>query len=160
MSQWPSSVQMAFSGRGCDMSETVLPYTRKVWPLTLAGVVGGQVADEGGDAVRVQVLHAVAAVAGQGGYAAPGADFGGGFGDRANHAGGGPGRDGVGGYAVAAHVLGDDFGEAGDAALGRAVVGLAAVADQAGLTAESDDPAGTLLAEQDAGVLDHGEKCP
>ena len=128
-------------------------------PVDVGGVVGGQIADEGRDAVRVEVLQfaVVAGVAGEGGDAAAGADFGGGFGDGANHSGGGAGGDGVGGYAVAAHIFGDHFGEAGDAAFGGAIVGLAAVADEAGLAAEGDDPSGALLPEQDAGVFDYGE---
>src|SRR5690606_24878408 len=47
------------------------------------------------------------------------------------HAGAGPGRDGVGRDAVAGQFLGRDLGEAGDARLGRSVVALARVGEQA-----------------------------
>ena len=116
-------------------------------------LVGGQPGDHGRDVVR-------AAAKGDGGAGADapgGAQLAGLVGDAGGHAGGGAGRDGVGGHPVAAHVAGHHAGEAGDAVLGRPVVGLSRVAVQPGGGAEGDDAAGTLLAEQHRGVLDHGE---
>ena len=78
-------------------------------------------------------------------------------GDAANHPGLGAGGDGVGGDAVAAHIPSHHAGEAGNAVLGRPVIGLAGVAVQPGGRTEGDDPPGTLLPEEDAGVLDDGK---
>ena len=76
------------------------------------------------------------------------------------HPGSRAGRYGVGCDTVSSHVSGDDAGEAGDAVLGRAVVGLAGVAVQTRGGSKRDYPARTLLPVENAGVLDHGESAP
>ena len=53
--------------------------------------------------------------------------------ERLGHAGAGPGRDRVGRHAVAAELAGLDQGQRRDARLGGGVVGLARVAEEAGL---------------------------
>src|SRR3970282_84839 len=86
--------------------------------VDVPGVVAGQVADHGAHALRRELLE----LRGAGGAGARPL-----LGDGGGEAGPGAGGDGVAGYAVAAHIAGDDAGQARYAGLRGAVVRLAGV---------------------------------
>ena len=124
-------------------------------PIDHVGVIAGEVADKGRDVVRVQLLQFVALR--QGSHAASGPNLRGAVGNSPYHPGLGPGRDGIAGRAVAAHVPGHHLCEAGDARFSRAVVGLTRVAHQPRLGTKRYDPPRALLPEQYTGMLHNGE---